>query len=163
MGFNDILTKLFGNKSQRDLREIDPFVKKIKEVYPSIEKLSNDELRAKTDQIKQHIQDYVVAEKNKVKELKSGIEKIELEERETVWAEIDKIEKEITEKYEKILEEVLPEVFSIVKDTARRFTQNERIVVKANEFDRELAVKHDFVTIEGDNAVYHNKWTAGGN
>ncbi|MBR5296631.1 MAG: preprotein translocase subunit SecA, partial [Parabacteroides sp.] len=163
MGFNDFLTKLFGNKSQRDLKEITPYVNKIKAVYPSIQKLSNDELRAKIDEIKQRIQDYVSDERAKVNELRSGIEGKELEEREAIWAEVDKIEKTITDKMEIVLEEVLPEVFAIVKDTARRFSENEIVEVTANDFDRTLATKFDFVEIEGEKALYHNHWVAGGN
>ena len=163
MGFNDFLTKLFGNKSQRDLKEITPYVDKIKAVYPSIEKLSNDELRAKTEEIKKRIQDYVAEERKRVEELRVGIDDKEIDERESIWAEIDKIEKQITDKQEVILEEVLPEVFAIMKDTARRFAQNETVVVTANDFDRELATTHDFVEIEGDKAIYHNHWKAGGN
>ena len=163
MGFNEFMTKLFGNKSQRDLKEITPYVDKIKAVYPSIQKLSNDELRAKTDEIKQRIQDYVADERAKVEELRKGIDNKELEEREAIWAEVDKIEKNITEKMEVVLEEVLPEVFSIMKDTARRFSENETIEVTANDFDRNLATKYDFVEINGDKAIYHNHWVAGGN
>ena len=163
MGFNDILSKLFGNKMQRDIKEIDPYVKKIKTVYPEIEKLSNDELREQTKKIEEKIREAIRPEREKIESLKAGIEKMELEEREKVWAEVDKIEKEILEKHEKTLEEVLPEVFSIVKDTARRFTQNEEIIVTATDFDRQLAVNHDFVRIEGDNAIYQNHWMAGGN
>ena len=163
MGFNDFLTKLFGNKSPRDLKEITPYVDKIKAVYPSIEKLSNDELRAKTEEIKKRIQDYVAEERKRVEELRVGIDDKEIDERESIWAEIDKIEKQITDKQEVILEEVLPEVFAIMKDTARRFAQNETVVVTANDFDRELATTHDFVEIEGDKAIYHNHWKAGGN
>ncbi len=163
MGFNEFISKLFGNKAQRDLKEIDPYVKKIKEVYPSIEGLTNDELRARIDQIKQRIQDYVAEERARVEELRSGIDEKELEEREAIWAEVDKIEKTITEKMEMVLEEVQPEVFSIVKDTARRFAQNDEIVVTANEFDKELATKHDFVRIEDNKAIYQNHWIAGGN
>ena len=163
MGFNEFMTKLFGNKSQRDLKEITPYVDKIKAVYPSIQKLSNDELRAKTDEIKQRIQDYVADERAKVEELRKGIDNKELEEREAIWTEVDKIEKNITEKMEVVLEEVLPEVFSIMKDTARRFSENETIEVTANDFDRNLATKYDFVEINGDKAIYHNHWVAGGN
>ncbi|MDR2918527.1 MAG: preprotein translocase subunit SecA [Tannerella sp.] len=163
MGFNDILSKLFGNKSDRDLKEITPYVNKVKEVYPSIEALSNDELRAKIQDIRNHILDYVKDEKQRIEELRSSIEEKELEDREVVWAEIDEIEKKIADKFETVLEEVLPEVFSIVKDTARRFAQNSEIVVTANDFDRDLAAKHDFVEIEGDKAIYFNHWTAGGN
>ncbi|MDL2222009.1 preprotein translocase subunit SecA [Parabacteroides sp. OttesenSCG-928-N08] len=163
MGFNDFISKLFGNKAQRDLKEITPYVNKIKEAYPAIERLSHDELRAKIDEIKQKIQDYVAEERAQVTKLREGIDDKELEEREAVWAEVDKIEKEITDKMEVVLEEVMPEVFSVVKDTARRFTQNEEIVVTATDFDRDLAASHDFVRIEGDKAIYQNHWIAGGN
>ncbi|MCS2892122.1 preprotein translocase subunit SecA [Parabacteroides faecis] len=163
MGFNEFMTKLFGNKSQRDLKEITPYVDKIKAVYPSIQKLSNDELRAKTDEIKQRIQDYVAAERAQVEELRKDIDDKELEEREAIWAEVDKIEKAITDKMEIVLEESLPEVFSIMKETARRFTENEEVVVTASDFDRDLATKHDFVRIEGDKAIFLNHWKAGGN
>ncbi|NDV79375.1 preprotein translocase subunit SecA [Dysgonomonas sp. 511] len=163
MGFVEFLTSLFGNKSQRDLKEINPYVERIKVVYPEIERLSHDELRAKTAEIRQQIQDYVADEKNKIAELKNDIENIDIERREEIWAEVDKLEKVVTEKYEEILEKVLPEVFSIVKDTARRFTQNEEIVVTATDFDRELAVTKDFVRIEGDKAIFQNHWLAGGN
>lgn len=163
MGFNEFMTKLFGNKSQRDLKEITPYVEKVKAVYPSIKALSHDELRAKTEEIKQRIQDYVAEERKQVETLREGIDNKELEERETIWAEVDKIEKNITEKMEVILEESLPEVFSIMKDTARRFTENEEIVVTATPFDRDLATQHDFLRIEGDKAIYQNHWKAGGN
>ena len=163
MGFNEFLTKLFGNKSQRDLKEITPYVEKVKAVYPSIQALSNDELRAKTDEIKQRIQDFVADERAKVEQLRAGIEEKELEEREALWAEIDKIEKAITDKMEVVLEQSLPEVFAIMKDTARRFAENPEVVVTANDFDRDLATRFDFVRIEGDKAIYATHWVAGGN
>lgn len=162
MGFNEFLTKLFGNKSQRDLKEITPYVEKIKAAYPAVQQLSNDELRAKVDEIKQHIQDYVADQRAKVDKLREGIEDKELEEREAIWAEVDKIEKEITDKMEVVLEEVLPDVFAIMKDTARRFTENKEVIVTANDFDRDLATKFDFVKIDGDKAIYANHWMAGG-
>ncbi len=157
------MTKLFGNKSQRDLKEIQPYVDKIKAVYPSIEKLSNDELRAKTDEIKQRIQDYVSAERKQVEDIRKSVEGLELEERENAWAEVDKLEKQITDKMETVLDESLPEVFSIMKETARRFKENPEVRVTATQFDRDLAAKHDFVEIDGDTAVWHNHWVAGGN
>ncbi|MDR2691940.1 MAG: preprotein translocase subunit SecA, partial [Dysgonamonadaceae bacterium] len=149
MNFNDILSKLFGNKAQRDLKEISPYVEKIKAVYPDIEALTNDELRARTEAIKQKIEDTVKTEKDTISELKVKIETLELEDRENVWAEIDKIEKEILVIQEKVLDEVMPEVFAIVKDTARRFKENEQTVVTATDFDRQLALTHDFVSIDG--------------
>ncbi len=163
MGFNEILTKLFGNKSQRDLKEINPYVDKIRAIYPDIQKLSNDELRAKSAEIKQQIADYISAEKSRIAELKAQIEGLEIDQREEIWAEIDKLEKTITSKYEEVLEDVLPWVFAIVKDTARRLTENDELEVTASEFDRELAVVHDFVEIDGDKAIYKNHWLAGGN
>ena len=163
MGFADILTSLFGNKSQRDLKEINPFVEKIKAVYPEIERMSHDELRAKTKEVRQRIQDYVVQEKNQIAELKAKVETLEIDQREELWAEVDKLEKQMTDKFEEVLEQVLPEVFSIVKDTARRFTENEEIEVTATAFDKELAETKDFVHIEGDKAIYKKRWQAGGN
>ena len=163
MGFNDFLKSLFGNKSQHDLKEIMPYVDKIKAVYPSIEQLSNDELRQRIEDIKQKIQDAVSEEKNRITELKEHIEELDYNQREKNWSEIDKLEKTITEKYETTLDEVLPEVFAIVKDTARRFAQNEEIEVTASQMDRDLAAQHDFVRIEGDKAIYQNHWVAGGN
>ncbi|MDR3129597.1 MAG: preprotein translocase subunit SecA [Tannerellaceae bacterium] len=163
MGFNELITKLFGNKSQRDLQEITPYVDKIRVVYPEIVALDNDGLRTRTDEIRQRIAAYVAEERAEIERLRESIEEKELEEREAIWTEIDKIEKHITEKLEVVLDEVLPEVFAIVKDTARRFKENEETVVTANDFDKDLAARHDFVRIEGDKAVYFNQWTAGGN
>ena len=162
MGFNDILTKLLGNKSQRDLKEITPYVDKVKAAYPAIKTLSNDELRGKSEEIRKKIRDSVAEERAKITSLRDGIDDKPLEERESIWAEVDKIEKEIMERFEVILEEVLPEAFSIVKDTARRLSENETIEVTANDFDRNLATMHDFVRIEGDKAIYQNHWVAGG-
>ena len=163
MGFNEFLSSIFGNKSTRDMKEIKPWVEKIKAAYPEIEKLDNDALRAKTEELKKYIRESATDERAKVEELRKGIDNKELEEREAIWAEVDKIEKNITEKMEVVLEEVLPEVFSIMKDTARRFSENETIEVTANDFDRNLATKYDFVEINGDKAIYHNHWVAGGN
>ena len=162
MGFNDFLGKILGNKGQRDLKEITPFVDKIKAVYEEIKSLSNDELRAHTEILKTRIQDYVAPEVTLIAELKACIEETEIDQREKIYNEIDKLEKEITSKYEEVLDEVLPEAFSIMKDTARRLTENSEVIVTANDFDRELATKHDFVTIQGDKAHYKNEWTAGG-
>ncbi|NDP20330.1 MAG: preprotein translocase subunit SecA [Paludibacter sp.] len=163
MAFNDFLRKILGNKAQRDLKEMTPFVEKIKAVYDEISRLSNDELRARTEELKVKIQEYVAIEVSRIAELKADIVETEIDLREKNYAEIDKLEKEVTDKYEVILDEVLPEAFSIIKDTARRLTENSEIVVTATEFDRDLAAKHDFVTIEGDKAHYKNQWTAGGN
>ena len=163
MGFNEFLGKLLGNKSQRDLKEISPYVDKIKAAYSEIVSLTNDELRARTETIKTRIQDYVAKETARVAELKASIEETEIDLREKIYSEVDKLEKEITAKYEEILDEVLPEVFGIMKDTARRLSENDEVIVTANDFDRDLAANHDFVTIHGDKAHYKNQWSAGGN
>lgn len=163
MGLNEFISKIFGNKAQRDLNEINPVVKKVKEAYIEIEKLSNDELRERTHLLEKRMQDYVANEKSQIAKLKNSIESVDLDKRETVWNQVDKLEKEITEKYEKILDEILPEAFAIMKDTARRFTKNQKVVVSATDFDRDLAAKHDFVEIDGDQAIYQNHWMAGGN
>ena len=163
MGFNEFLSSIFGNKSTRDMKEIKPWVEKIKAAYPEVEKLDNDALRAKTEELKKYIHESATAERAKVEELKASIETLELEDREEVFAQIDKTEKEILEKYEKALDEVLPVAFSIVKATAKRFTENQEIVVTATDFDRQLAATKDFVRIEGDKAIYQNHWIAGGN
>ncbi|WP_315561126.1 preprotein translocase subunit SecA [Porphyromonas endodontalis] len=163
MGFNDILSKLFGNKSQRDLREVQPYLTKIKETYPSIQALSNDELRARSESLKQKIREYTAAERAEIEKLKSNVEELDLEAREEVWNKVDKIEKTILDRTEEILDEALPEAFSIVKDTARRFAENAEIVVTATDRDREFATKFDFVRIEDDKAIYQNHWIAGGN
>ncbi len=165
MNFNSILSALFGNKSTRDRKMIQPLVDKVKEAYPAIKALSNDELRAKSKEIQAYVQNSVSEQKKRIAELKEQIEKTPIDEREPIFNQIDKLEKEILDVLEKALEEVYPVAFSIVKDTARRFTENEETIVTATDFDRELAAdpSHDFVTIDGDKAIYHNHWTAGGN
>ncbi len=163
MGFNKFISKIFGNKAQRDLNKINPVVNKIKEVYPTIEALTNDELRAKTKELENILNDYIKADKQQIEGLKSGMNNIDMEQRESVWKEIDKIEEEITSKLDKVLEDILPVAFSIVKETAKRFTQNEEIIVTATDFDKNLSTKHDFVSIDGDKAIYKNHWIAGGN
>ena len=164
MGFNEFIGKLFGNKATRDMKEIKPWVDKVKAIYPKISKLSNDELRARTEELKKYIKASAVEEQKKIEELKATIEQTEIELREPIFAQIDKLEKEVLEKYEKALDEVHPQAFAIVKDTARRFTENEEIVVTATEFDRLLAAQgKDFVRIEDDKAIWQNHWIAGGN
>ena len=163
MNFNDLLKKIFGNKSQRDLKEIQPWVDKIKAAYPAIESLSNDELRARTQAIMQRLQESVADDRKKIEELKAGVESLEVEKREAVWNEIDKIKKNVLDTLEKGLMDALPEVFAIVKNTGYRFANNETIEVTATDMDRELAATKDFVTIEGDKAIYNTTWMAGGN
>ena len=165
MNFKTILEAFFGNKASRDRKAIMPLVEKIKEAYPAIQALSNDELRAKTKEIQSYVQNSANDLKKQIEELKAKIEETPIDERESLFSQVDKLDKEVLDRYEDALNEVFPQVFSIVKDTARRFTENEETIVTATDFDRELAANpaNDFVTIDGDKAIYHNHWTAGGN
>ena len=163
MGFNQFLSSIFGNKSTRDMKEIQPWVNKVKAVYPEIQQLDNDALRAKTQELKAYIRNSATGQRAKVDELKAKVESTELEDREELFNQIDKLEKEILDLYEKALDEVLPTAFAIMKDTARRFSENEEVVVTATDFDRQLAATKDFVRIEDDKAIYANHWKAGGN
>ena len=165
MNLTKILTSLFGNKSTRDMKLIQPLVEKVKAAYPEIQKLDNDQLRQRTKDIQRHVQESAKTQKDEIERLKATIEDTPIDERSEIFAQIDKLEKEALEIYEGALNEVMPEVFSIVKETARRFAENEETIVTATDFDRELAAdpKKDFITIDGDKAIYHNHWTAGGN
>ena len=164
MGFNDFLKKMFGNKSQRDLREIQPIVDKINAIYPTLANLSNDELREKITNIRAALKQSTAEKRAEIDSLKKEIEALEYDKREPLWDKIDNIEKEILDILEKELDKNLPEVFACVRETARRFKENEFIEVTATDFDRELAAKgKDFIRIEGDKAIYQNHWVAGGN
>ncbi len=163
MGFNDFLKKIFGDKSSRDMKLIQPWVEKIKAAYPAVEKLSNDELRARTKQIMQDLEACVKADKEEIQHLRDTVEDLEVEKREAVWAEVDKLKKKVRETQEAKLTEYLPEVYAIVKNTAYRFANNETVEVTATQMDRDLAATRDFVTIDGDKAIYKTTWIAGGN
>ena len=165
MNLTKLLKSLFGDKSTRDMKLIQPFVEKVKSMSPNIENLDNDALRARTLEIRKNIQESVTAQRKQIDDLKAKIEDTPIDERADIFAQIDKIEKEILDIFEDKLNEVMPEVFAIVKETAKRFATNEETVVTATEFDRNLAAdpRKDFITIDGDKAIYHNHWTAGGN
>ncbi len=165
MNFIQLITKLFGNKSQKDMRAIMPYVEKIKAAYADIDTLSNDDLRVRSAALMAKISAFVADKKQRIADLRASIEPLEIDKREKVYAEIDKLEKEIKDDYQTVLNEVLPEAFAIVKSTARRFAESETIVVTATEQDKNLAAdsRYDFVEIDGDKAIYHNTWTAGGN
>ena len=165
MNFNKLLKSLFGDKSSRDMKLIQPLVEQVKAVYPEVQKLDNDALRQRTKTLQLQVQNSAQEQKARIEELKATIENTPIDERADIFAQIDKIEKEVLEIYEQALNEVMPEVFAIVKETARRFAENEEVVVTATDFNRELAgdPKKDFITIDGDKAIYHNHWTAGGN
>ncbi|MBR5325949.1 MAG: preprotein translocase subunit SecA [Prevotella sp.] len=165
MNFNKILKSLFGDKSTRDMKLIQPFVEQAKAATEKVASLDNDALRQRTKELQKQVQDSAKEQKAKIAELKATIENTPIDERASIFEQIDKIEKEVLDIYEKALDEVMPEVFAIVKETAKRFAENEETIVTATDFDRELAgdPKKDFITIDGDKAIYHNHWTAGGN
>ena len=165
----DILASLiklvFGSKADKDRKQIEPYIEKIKAIYPTIEALSNDELRARSAGLMKQIADYIADDEAHIVELKAKLEKpeISLDEKEKISKDIDETTKRIDDKIEVKLDEILPEAFAIMKDTARRFAQNETVEVTATAFDRELAATKDFVTIDGDKAIYATHWQAGGN
>ena len=165
MGFNDILKRLFGNKADRDMKELLPIVSKVNAEWEKIKGVSHDELRQISADLKAKIHAHVKAEEDEIAALKAKVEneKPSIEEREEIYNRIDKLEEQINTKLEDVLNEILPLAFAVMKDTARRFKENKEIVVKANDFDRNLAVTKDFVEIDGEDAVYFNSWMAGGN
>ena len=156
----------FGSKADKDRKEIIPYVEKIKAIYPTIEKLSNDELRARSQALSKSITDFIAEDEATIVKDKELLESptTTLKEKERLSAEIEMLTKRIDDNIEKRLEEILPEAFAIMKDTARRFAENDEVVVTANDFDRNLAAeRQDLVRIEGDKAIYSSQWTAGGN
>ncbi len=163
MDISKILVKLFGDKKSRDLKAYRPLVEMVIQAYPKVQALSNDELRARTQEIRQQIVASAQDLRQQIDELKARIPQTEIQDRAPIFAQIDKLEKDVLERLEKALDEARPEVFAIVKSTAERFAMNETVVVTANDFDRDLAASHDFVDIEDDKAIYHNHWVAGGN
>ena len=164
MSFTDVFKKLFGTKADRDMKAIRPTLDKVLEAYKEIDKLTDDELRARCQSLKDRIQAAIAQDENRIAEIKAELEKeIPVSQKEALATESDKLVKKVDETIEKVLDEILPEAFSIMKSTARRFKENEVIRVKATDFDRNLSTTKDFVSIEGDYAVWQNHWMAGGN
>ena len=162
---SNIIKLFFGSKTDKDRKQIEPYVQKIKDIYPSIERLSNDELREHSAALMKQIADFIASDEAHIAEQKVKLEHPDttLAEKEKISKDIEQTTKRIDDKIEQKLDEILPEAFAIMKDTARRFTQNETVVVTANDFDRDLAAKKDFVTIEDDKAIYATHWVAAGN
>ena len=155
MGFNDILKSLFGNKADRDMKELRPIVAQVNAEWEKIKNLSHDELRALSADLRHQVHAYIQAEEDEIEALKRKVEEERppIEERERIYDRVDKLEEQIDKKVEEILTELMPKAFAVMKDTARRFATNEEIEVTATQFDRDLAVDHDFVEIEGDKAI----------
>ena len=164
MSFTDVFKKIFGTKADRDMKAIRPTLDKVLEAYKTIDKLSDDQLRAKCQELKDKIQAAIAQDERRIAQIKEELEKdIPLNQKESLATEQDKLVKKVDETIEKVLDEILPEAFAIMKSTARRFAQNPEIRVKATQFDRDLSTTKEFVTIDGDYAVWQNHWLAGGN
>ena len=164
MALVDIIKKVFGSKSERDMKQVKPILEKVLAAYKDIDKLSNDELRARTEELKKKIREREDPFEKRIAEIKEHLESdIPVSEKEKLATESDKLVKEEDEEIEKVLNEILPEAFAIMKSTARRFAQNPVVEVTANDFDRNLSTSRDFVKIEGDKALWQNHWIAGGN
>ena len=170
MGLAEIFKKLFGTKADRDMKAIRPILDKVLAAYAEIDALSDDQLRAKTLELKAFVADKIAADEKRIAEIKLELEgDIDIDQKEKLATESDKLTKKIDEDIEAALNEILPQAFAIVKSTARRFAPNSEIVVEATDFDRNLSTKSDFVEIrQGENggpdkAVWHNSWMAGGN
>lgn len=159
------ISKIFGTKSDRDLKEIDPILNKILAEYPKLATISNDQLRAKTADFKKRIVESSAKEQAKVNEIRERIDNeatLTIEDKERLYLEIDTLEKEIQDNNKAIIDELLPEAFAVVKETARRFKENKTLEVTATEMDRNLAATRDSIQINGDKATWSNSWMAAG-
>src|SRR6056297_3369123 len=163
MGIFDVLKNMFGSKAERDLKENQPVVDKVLEVYNGLQNEDNDAIRQRTVRMKQRIHDYIAEDKAEIDKKKEEALSRDIYEREELYNEIDEIEDAIDNKIEDVLEEILPEAFAVMRETARRFKENEEIKVSASEFDKEVAAENDFVEIRGEHSVWFNRWVAGGN
>ena len=165
MDVSKIIGKFLGNKADRDMRDVSPYVGKVREAYEKLQGISNDELRERSTSLRQRVQDQVIGEKESLEALKLKAEdpEVDVTEKEPIYKEIDSIEERIDEKYEDVLNEILPEAFAVIKETARRFKENEELEVTALEYDRTLAAARESVYMKGDKALWKNRWMAGGN
>ena len=162
---NNLLKKVFGSKAERDMKEIKPILAKVLAAYERIDRFSNDELRAEAERLKRVIRERIAEDENRKHSLREQLEDVNIavDKKESIATEVDKLTKIVDEKIEQVLMEILPEAFAVMKSTARRFKENSEIVVTASEMDREFTTKHEYVTVEGDKAIWKNTWMAGGN
>lgn len=165
MDVGKVLGKFLGNKADRDMREVMPKVDKIKAAYESMPELSNDQLREKSAELKQKVKDFVADERSQMEALKAKAEdpEVDVNEKESIYKQIDKLDEDIDEKYEEVLNLILPEAFAVVKETALRFKEHEEVEVTARDYDRTLAASRESIEIKGDRAIWKNRWMAGGN
>ena len=161
---SEILSKFFGNKSQHDIQEIMPLVEQAKAAYEEVVHISNDELRARATALREAVREHISEDGNEIARFKAEVETVDdFDEKERIYARIDKIEKEIDRKVAEKLVEILPAAFAIMKETARRFVENEVVEVTASENDRDLAASRESIEIKDDKALWHSNWIAGGN
>ncbi|HVX26319.1 MAG TPA: hypothetical protein VHB70_08255, partial [Parafilimonas sp.] len=162
----NILTKILGgNKSEKDVKKIEPQVGKINQFFNQYQNISNDELRGKTNEFKQRIKEHLIEIDGIIAAKKTEAEQLpeeEMQQRDSLYKEIDELKKDRDKKIEEILLEILPEAFAVVKETARRFSQNTELVSTATQLDRDLSVTKNYIKINGDKSVFQNSWTAGG-
>ena len=164
MSFTDVFKKIFGTKAERDLKQLQPVLQKVLAAYPEIDRLSDDQLREKSAELRKIIHDRIAADEDRIAQIKEELEKdIPVDQKEALATESDKLVKKVDEEIEKVLDEILPVAFAVMKSTARRFKENPVVRVKATDFDRTLSATKDFVEIDGDYALWHNHWMAGGN
>src|SRR5690606_23343105 len=158
------LSKIFGSKSDRDIKHIQPLVDKIKEEYAKLQSLSHDELRAKTTDFKRRIAEYLTSVDKEINDLKAEAEQegVDMVQKTAVYDKVDKLGKDRDKKLEEVLMQILPEAFAVVKETARRFTENTELEVSATDFDRQIAATKTNVLINGDKAIWKNRWNAAG-
>jgi len=164
MSFTDVFKKIFGTKAERDMKQLKPTLNKVLAAYDVIDKLSDDELRAKCDELKDRIKTAIAKDEERIAQIRIDLEKdLPLKEKEALATESDKLVKKVDATIETVLDEILPEAFAIMKSTARRFKENPEIAVTATQFDRDLSATKEFVRIEGKYAIWQNHWMAGGN
>ena len=164
MSFTDVFKKIFGTKAERDMKQLKPTLNKVLAAYDVIDKLSDDELRAKCDELKDRIKAAIAKDEERIAQIRIDLEKdLPLKEKEALATESDKLVKKVDATIETVLDEILPEAFAIMKSTARRFKENPEIAVTATQFDRDLSATKEFVRIEGKYAIWQNHWMAGGN
>ncbi|WP_114789354.1 preprotein translocase subunit SecA [Niabella yanshanensis] len=161
------LSKIFGgSKSEKDTKKLQPVIEKVNSFFSQYQSLSNDELRYKTQEFRQRIKERLNKIDEEINTLNASAEALSheaLQEKDNIYKQVDDLKKNRDKEIEAVLEEIMPEAFAVMKETARRFKENEKVVAKATDLDRELSVKSEYITIDGDNAIFNNSWTAAGN
>ena len=160
------ISKIFGgSKSEKDVKKIEPYVGKVNQFFASYQSLSNDQLRNKTQEFRQRIKEHLSEIDAEIAAKNAAAEELpfnDLMGKDAIYQEVDKLKKERDKKIEEVLQDILPEAFAVIKETARRFTENTEVVATATQLDRDLSVKKDYITIDGDRSIFKNTWTAGG-